>query len=213
MKLPELDLYQLFLCAVTLFLLASHTFYPSFIYVDIYSIMLVVILLAIPLLPQITKLKIWNLEFERKLEMIERSVQTAKPFLHHKQKFTKQNLESLSLDLQSLLEEDHTLALAKLRIELEKIIRVAYSNYASMKGISIDRHISINRMVRELELGVPKLDKKLLAGVKDVSAVCSRAIHGEHVSPEQARRIVRLGLTVIALFGGLNEGLDDARGI
>jgi hypothetical protein len=64
-------------------------------------------------------------------------------------------------------------------------------------------------MVNELERNIPKLDKNLLASVKDVTAVCNRAIHGREVNTEQARRIVNLGLTVIALFGGLNEAFED----
>jgi len=200
--------YQITVMLITIFLLITHTFQLFNIVVDAYTFLFIFVLLAIPLLPQIQRLKFWNFELERILNENEKRVEVLTPLKQSEKNFSKKDLDKVSTEIEQLLLEDHILALAKLRMELEKAIRRAYLSFAKFQGKE-SQFISIGQMVNELERNIPKLDKNLLASVKDVTAVCNRAIHGGEVNTEQARRIVNLGLTVIALFGGLNEAFED----
>lgn len=110
-----------------------------------------------------------------------------------KEKVTNINTSSWNLNLSQLLSEDNSLALAKLRIEIEQEIRrLAYLN-----NIDIDAHpLGVTNLAQELvSQGI--LSTIWLEALKDTIFICDRAIHGLKISDEQAASIVRVATRLI----------------
>lgn len=93
------------------------------------------------------------------------------------------------LSLNQLIGADNTLALAKLRIEIERELRrIAYEN-----GIDIGiRPIGILSLAEEL-FSLKVLPGAWLEVLKEIVPVCNEAIHGLELSDEMAISIVRVG--------------------
>ena len=89
----------------------------------------------------------------------------------------------------SLKDEDPALALAKLRIDLERELRrIAYEN-----KIAIDpRKASIGYLLDTL-VHREVLHDRVVAAIRDVLPVCNMAIHGGEVTTEVASSVLNLG--------------------
>ena len=99
--------------------------------------------------------------------------------------------------ISKLSEEDPVLALAKLRMELEKIINKLYQRvFDSRKK---QKFLSLNRMIVELsksELIAPDISHPL----REVVSICNRAIHGEEIRQKDAESIVHTGSYLLEIL-------------
>lgn len=91
----------------------------------------------------------------------------------------------------SALENDHVLALAKLRIELEKVVDNIIASQDEKP-----RRKSLFTAIHFLE-GRGLIDNKIIPPLKDVVAICNRALHGEDVTKTTAESIVNIGIDLL----------------
>lgn len=99
-----------------------------------------------------------------------------------------------------LLSADKSLALAKLRIELEKQLR----RIASETDIDIStRPVGLVTILREL-IGRDVLPRELEAPLRQVARVCNQAIHGTVVPDPVATRTVSLGSEIWEYLNGVH---------
>lgn len=88
---------------------------------------------------------------------------------------------------------DNSLALAKLRIDLERELR----RLAARASIDIsERPLGVAQLARELQ-GRGVLPETLYYSVRQVGEVASRAVHGEPINDDQARGVVSVGTQLL----------------
>ena len=98
--------------------------------------------------------------------------------------------EPWDLSLGQLVGSDNALALAKLRIELERELRhIAYNNQTDISS----RPLGVTSMAEELVYR-EILPATWLGPLKEITHVCNHAIHGEtEISDDIAASVVRVG--------------------
>lgn len=102
----------------------------------------------------------------------------------------------LSVEYEFLLREDPALALAKLRIEIEKKLKsIKFGN----KNQNTPHVLQIGRVARELE-AEGELPSGLADAISHVLPACHKAIHGGVVDVSTARSIVAVGVKIISLL-------------
>ncbi len=88
---------------------------------------------------------------------------------------------------------DNNLALAKLRIDLERELR----RVADTRSVTlIDRPLGINALAREL-MAKGALPENLYYPLREIADLCNRAVHGYRVDDEQARLVVTAGIDLL----------------
>jgi len=93
------------------------------------------------------------------------------------------------LSLNQLVGIDNSLALAQLRIEIERELRrIAYEHRIDIST----RPIGIVGLAQELVYR-EHIPAAWLGVLKEINTVCSRAIHGLEISDEQASSVIRVG--------------------
>ncbi|MYE89136.1 hypothetical protein F4X33_09105 [Candidatus Poribacteria bacterium] len=99
-------------------------------------------------------------------------------------------VEPWDLSLGQLLGLDNSLALAKLRMELERELRhIAYNNQTDISS----RPLGVTSMAEELVYR-EILPATWLGPLKEITHVCNHAIHGEtEISDDIAASVVRVG--------------------
>ena len=108
--------------------------------------------------------------------------------------FTAHDMSSVAeepwdLSLGQLVGLDNSLALAKLRIELERELRhIAYNNQTDISS----RPLGIIRMAQEL-VSRKILPATWLGALNDITFVCDQAVHGTEVSDDIAASVVSVG--------------------
>lgn len=109
--------------------------------------------------------------------------------------------EPWDLSLGQLVGLDNSLALAKLRIELERELRhIAYNNQTDISS----RPLGITRMAQEL-VSRKILPPTWLGPLKEITHVCNHAIHGETEVPDD------IAASVVSVGGQLLEQLRSVR--
>ena len=97
--------------------------------------------------------------------------------------------EPWDLSLGQLVGSDNSLALAKLRMELEQELRrIAYNNQTDISS----RPLGIIRMAQEL-VSRKILPATWLGALNDITFVCDQAVHGTEVSDDIAASVVSVG--------------------
>jgi len=97
-----------------------------------------------------------------------------------------------------LLEGDPNLALASLRIEIERRLR----ELATKRGIFVQKIAGVTQVIQALrERG--DLDPKLASSLLEIIALCNRAVHGAKVDTEVARSTVALGEELLSVLNNL----------
>lgn len=99
-----------------------------------------------------------------------------------------------------LLTDDPTLALAKLRIDIERELRrIAFEH-----KLKIDRRwASVSFIVSRLQKE-EVLDPLLIATIKNILPVCNDAIHGAEVTLQLARAVLNVGASLVAVLRATN---------
>ena len=97
--------------------------------------------------------------------------------------------EPWDLSIGQLVGLDNSLALAKLRMELERELRhIAYNNQTDISS----RPLGVTRIAQEL-VSRKILPAIWLGALKEITVVCDQAVHGTEVSDEIAASVVRVG--------------------
>lgn len=97
--------------------------------------------------------------------------------------------EPWDLSLGQLVGSDNSLALAKLRMELEQEIRrIAYNNQTDIGS----RPLGVTGIAQEL-VSREILPSTWLGPLKEITYVCNQAVHGTEVPDDIAASVVRVG--------------------
>lgn len=187
------------LTAIVVVFLVVHSFVKE-VTVDTTTVALVGLLIVIWLLPFATSLKLpggasvelRDLEAaSAKVEAVESA--TARPVISP----VKRPAQSEGITWKDLLDTDVNIALAGLRIEIERRIR-ELGHLADVAGRS-EREYSLGDYTRRLSAAgvLTRLENEAIMSVVEV---CNRAVHAKEVSAEAANRASRLGDFVIDLL-------------
>ncbi len=97
--------------------------------------------------------------------------------------------EPWDLSLGQLVGSDNSLALAKLRMELERELRhIAYNHQTDISS----RPLGVTGIAREL-VSREILPPTWLGALKEITSVCNHAVHGTEVPDNIAASVVRVG--------------------
>lgn len=125
----------------------------------------------------------------------------------------RQRVDDVEAELQS---GDVTYALAKVRIDIERLLRTILgrrldSSNGSISSLEQRRFRSIDKMFDFL-VDTDNTLAYLRSPLRNVLAVCNAAIHAQTVSPEQADEALKLGAHIIAALkeylGGNGSALE-----
>jgi hypothetical protein len=183
-------------------LLAVHSLGVRVVTVDTTSLFLVGFLLLCPWLAALKRIKIGDFEAEidpAEVKRLTADISKALPEL--KQEPTPMPLgASAAVEaVRQLAVSDPVLALAKLRIELERILRRLHAR--TSHSASSPRNVILGRIIQDLAAH-KALPHDLAASIRDVVAICNRAIHGEEIRSQDALAVAETG-------GELLEGLEQ----
>jgi len=182
--------------SITLALLVCHVAGWTRITVDNTTLLLLAFLVVSPFIERLRKLKFGEFEAEiapSEVEKVKSEVERRLGTSEIQEPVTPE-VRSVGEDLLDLLYKDHVLALAKLRIELERALTRLYLSAAVPAARR--RQVGLNRLVGELvQSGI--LPTQLSGPLREVISLCNRAVHGEYVRPADARSIVDIGIRVL----------------
>ncbi|WP_156652627.1 hypothetical protein [Methylobacterium sp. Leaf86] len=100
-----------------------------------------------------------------------------------------------------LISQDPVLALAKLRIDLEREVRRA----ASENGMNLDsQKISLRTLIGVLS-SKKVIDTRIVTALEDIIKVCNSAIHGAGVTAEIASNITDIGTDLLRILKAHNN--------
>lgn len=109
------------------------------------------------------------------------------------------------VSLDRLVGTDNSLALAKLRLEIERELRrIAYQNEIDIGS----RPIGVLRLAEEL-VSKELIPAIWLGGLKEIISVCNQAVHGIEVSDEVAASVVRVGRQLLEKICLLSEKQEE----
>ena len=97
--------------------------------------------------------------------------------------------EPWDLSIENLIGSDNSLALAKLRMELEQELRhIAYNSQTDISS----RSLGVTKIAQEL-VSREILPATWLRALQEITYVCNRAVHGTEVPDDIAGSVVRVG--------------------
>lgn len=174
-------------------MIVVHGFWGEVFLVDSITI-LILFILSIPFVAQyLRKVKLPGAEFEFKeeireaRELVQLSVEKAEK-AENAGEMRALRFETFKLfAVRELLDSDPVLALAALRIEIERKLR----SVANFIEVPMSDRLSISKLIdavarREL------LSVEQIAALRKILNMCNRAIHGSSISREEAREIIDL---------------------
>ncbi|MGA8429018.1 MAG: hypothetical protein WB729_04320 [Candidatus Sulfotelmatobacter sp.] len=178
-------------------LLAAHTLGSSRITVDNTSLVLLVLVLLSPFVAAIKKIKIGDFEAEIEPDEVKRIAREAEESLPERlpSKTHPPEMNATASAIRSLAETDPPIALAKLRIEIETSLRQLQRRVRG--GLEKGRPAPLISVIRELT-AAEALSPQLGATLRDVIAICNRAIHGEDIRGVDAEKIVNVGIDLLS---------------
>lgn len=189
---------------IAFILLVSHLLAWERITIDSTTLILLAVLLLSPFIEQIRRIRVGEFEAEIAPTEVERVKSEAGRRLgtEENRQVSAHEILTVREDLLDLLERDHVLALAKLRMELERTLNRLY--VSSVPDAKQRRQLGLNRLVGAL-VQSEVLPNQLSAPVREVTYLCNRAVHGEHVRPDDARSIVDIGIQVLEHIDSIME--------
>jgi len=186
-----LHVVQVIVAAVTVFLLVSHVLKWDEIQVDTTTLALVGLLLVIPLVELIRKVKLGEFEAEIGRDEVAKARAKASTELSSS---ANEELDVSEKEIRQLLRTDPRLAMAKVRIELEDSMKRLY--LATIHTEPDLRRMSVSRFADAL-VQKQVLTPPIAASVRDVITLANRAVHGERVEPDAAEELAILGVRLV----------------
>lgn len=189
---------------IALALLISHVVGWEQVTVDTTTLLLLTLLLVSPFIEQLRKIKVGEFEAEiapsevKKVKSeVDKSIGTGEV----REPITPE-IRSVGDDLLDLLDRDHVLALAKLRIELERTL--ARLHLLSTPTAKQRRHAGLSSLVGDLvRSGI--LPAQLSGPLREVISLCNRAVHGEYVRHADAMSIMDIGIRILEEIDSIFE--------
>lgn len=189
---------------LALLMLIAHTLGFDRLKIDSTSIILLLVIFLSPLLSAIRKIRFGDFEAEidpKEIQRIKDEVSTSLPEAVQPREPVSEVHNEVS-NIMQLVESDAVIALAKLRIELEKVLKKLYR--LTHKQEPKRKAKPIGQLVHELSTK-EILPQELLGSLRNVITICNRAVHGEEIRQEDARSIVEIGTLIIASLYLLTE--------
>lgn len=185
--------FAVFVICLAVALIVLHAFFNNSVHIDNTTVLLLIVILLVPYLPWVTRIKYGNFEAEigrEEIKQIEQKLDatTAQP---SDEPHKEDGLEAI----RDLSKTDPTFALLKVRIAIEERLRALVNIYTPPKQ-GTKGSLGITPMVQMLR-NADVIDVQLASGLRDVIAVANRAVHGESVSQENLERIIDLSLRVV----------------
>lgn len=194
-KLEKYGPIIVFFIALILLVIHLFGFYPTNVTIDTTTILLLILLLIAPFASKLRKIKLGPFEAEiktKEVEKIKKEVEKLPKVEQTDREKIYLKVEWIANDVINVLEYDHISALAKLRIELEKILKkIVY--FTVKKEFRVTGVGTYLRMLQNKDV----LESSLATSLGDVIKVCNRAIHGEEIKKQDAETIVELGLRLL----------------
>lgn len=199
------------LIVVSLMLLGLHTFAGDRVRIDNTSVLFLLIILLIPYLPWITRIKLGDFEAEIGRE----EIQEIKDKLDATtQQPTHKTAKDEAVDaIKDLAATDPAMALVRIRIAIEERLHSLVGIYTP-EALEADgrRRLSISGMVHLLHKA-QVIDESFAGALRDTISVANRAAHGEAVSDQNMERLIELGIRLIRSLDSLviERALSSAR--
>ncbi|MEA2076166.1 MAG: hypothetical protein U9O85_10675 [Euryarchaeota archaeon] len=189
---------------IALALLISHMVGWKQITVDTTTLLLLALLLVSPFIEQLRKIKVGEFEAEiapDEVEKVKSEVDKRLGTGEVREPITPE-VRSVGESLLDLLDRDHVLALAKLRIELEQALTRLH--LLTTPANRQRRHAGLNRLVGDLvRSGI--LPAQQSGPLQEVISLCNRAVHGEYVRPADAMSIIDIGIHILEEIDSILE--------
>lgn len=176
-----------------IFLLIAHSFNVDYLRVDSTSIILLVIALSSPFIASVKKIKYGDFEAEidsKEIEKIKAEIES-NPDLKNDDKYIGSTIDATTESIRDLAKSDPIIALAKIRIELEKTLK----KLIEMAAIENDR-ATLGNTVKALARH-EMISSQTANSLLRVISICNRAIHGEAISDADTSTIVELGIRLL----------------
>ena len=163
-----------------------HGKFDSFFKIDNITLILLFLLFLLPYIPLVKRWKFKYGDFEAEVtkEEIEKIESQLAKLPAKETDLSKEKI----LDIRELAETDTQLALAKIRIEIEKQLKSLFNIYLPENSHHASR-LSPRLTVESLKKR-NILESSLANVLQDVIQVANRAIHGEEISKENALKLV-----------------------
>jgi len=183
---------------VGIILIAAHAFFPE-ITIDNITLALVIIIIFAWLIPHVQTIKLLGgTELTLRNMATKLEEDSARSELIQPQRVLVEAPPSKEESSRwNLLQSDPNLALASLRIDIEKVLR----QIAEAKKLSLES-APLRRILNTLhnKLIIPDKEYSILT---DVINVCNRAVHAETVELQTASRILDVGEAVLIFLNSL----------
>lgn len=189
---------------IALALLISHVVGWKQITVDTTTLLLLAFLLVSPFIEQLRKIKVGEFEAEiapYEVEKVKSEVDKRLGTVEVREPITPE-VRSVGENLLDLLDRDHVLALAKLRIKLEQALTRLH--LIATPVTKQRQHAGLNSLVGDLvRSGI--LPAQQSGPLREVVSLCNRAVHGEYVRPTDARSIIDIGIRILKEIDSILE--------
>jgi hypothetical protein len=189
-----INVMQIIVFIFGLLLIVARGFWPNIFMVDAFSI-LILFVISIPLFANyLRRAKFPGAEFEFKEEiketrkLVEISTEQAKSLYASTNHEAAEKYETFRLErVIEIFEEDPILALAGLRIEIEKKLRLA----VEFLGLSSEQNKGITHYIKVLRQYKYLSDEQAEA-LSRITRMCNKAVHGGRITVQEAREIIKL---------------------
>lgn len=181
---------------IALVLLISHMVEWEQITVDTTTLLLLALLLISPFIKQLRKIKVGEFEAEiapNEVAKVKSEVDKRLATVEVRETITPE-VRSMGESLLDFLDRDHVLALAKLRIELERALTRLH--LFATPTAKQRRHAGLSRLVSDLVRN-DILPAQLSGPLREVISLSNRAVHGEYVRPADSRSILDIGIRIL----------------
>jgi len=186
-----------FILAVVL--LVSHTLSLNKLKVDNTTIVLLLVLLISPFISAVKKVKFGEFEAEidpKEVRQVKEDVEAKVASEEPGEPFNTA-IRATTKAIANLAEDDPVLALAKLRIELEKIVLRLHERFLPQNDRR--RPLSLGRMILDLSRA-DYLSPDIGHPLREVVSICNRAVHGEEIRPQDAQSIIDTGAYLLEML-------------
>ncbi len=179
-------------------LLVLHTVRLSNIQVDNTSLALIAMILVSPLVTALRRVKIGGFEAEidpKEVRNLKKEVENSIPDEKTEELGKPPELKEYVRAITLLVRTDHIIALARLRIDLERTVARIYHLAVKEAGEG-GGPISLHKLFCELahrEI----LPRDLCPAIARVIYICNRSLHGEEVRIQDAKLIVKTGVSLL----------------
>jgi hypothetical protein len=180
---------------VALLLLVAHSFDLATVKVDSNSILLLVLMLISPFIAAVRKIKFGDFEAEIDPKEVQKVKEAAEAAQSETPPENVPEIHRTANDIREISKTDPVLGLAKLRIELEKVLRKV-SRSIDRPTSDPGRPLSLGSLVHRLS-SQEVIPSELAGPLREVISIANRAVHGESIASDDAEEIVEVGTSLL----------------